>query len=49
MAGQRFLTVLIGCLLIGGQCHISAKDGWNYIWEQFWAQQPDRTETGVHL
>ena len=49
MAGWHFSRDLSRHLLIGGCDHsrISVKYGWNYLWEQFWAQQPDRTETGV--
>ena len=40
----------IDSLLIGG-CGkvISAYDGWNHIWEQFWAQQAEETEIRIHL
>ena len=39
MAGWHFCRDLTRCLLIGGygQSHESLKDGWNYLWEQFWA------------
>jgi len=50
-AGWHFSRDLTRRLLIGGcgQSHVSAKHGWNYLWEQFWAQQAERTETGVRL
>ena len=50
-AGWNFWSDLTRCLLISGcgQSHVSVKDGWNYFWEQFWAQQPNRTETRIHL
>jgi len=45
------LAFLKGHLLISGcgQSHGSVKNGWNYLWEQFWSKQPERTETGVRL
>ena len=38
-AGWHFSRDLTRRLLIGGcgQSHVSAKHGWNYLWEQFWA------------
>ena len=49
--GWHFSRDLTRCLLIGrcGQSYVSAKHGWNYLWEQFWALQAERTETGVRL
>ena len=44
-------SLLIESLLIGGYnySHVSAWDGWNYLWEQFQAQQPKETEIRVCL
>jgi len=51
MAGWHFLLDLTRDLLTGGcgQGQISAKHCWNYPREQFWAWQPERTETGLRL
>jgi len=39
MAGWHFSTDLTRHSLIDwcGQSHVSVKDGWNYLWQQFWA------------
>ena len=39
MAGWHFSRDVTRRLLIDGcgQSHVSAKNGWNYLWEQFWA------------
>ena len=49
--GWQLLRDVTRDMLIGrcGQSHVSAKDCLNCLREQLWAQQLDRTETGVRL